>query len=406
MYRRKQSLILEQRLREPRRFIQVLAGARQSGKTTLALQVMERCECPWLYASADEPTLRDRAWLAQQWDLARLRVKGSATGDAVLVLDEVQKLPGWSETVKRLWDEDTAAGIGLRVVALGSSPLLLSRGLGESLAGRFEIIPVPHWGYGEMRDAFALSLEEFVFYGGYPGAVPLRSDPDRWRDYVKNSLIETSLSKDILLLNRVDKPALLRRLFELGCLYSGQILSYQKMLGQLHDAGNTTTLAHYLELLGGAGFVTGLGKHSGEAVRQRASSPKLLVLNTGLMSALDGRSLPELLEDREAWGRWVESAVGAWLAGSIAGTGATLSYWLDRGREVDFVLSRGTMLVAIEVKSGRKSTALPGIDAFAAQFPVTRRLLVGTQGIPLDEFLATPAVTWLETGTATGTGDF
>lgn len=395
MYKRKHAPVLEQRLREPRRFIQVLAGPRQTGKTTLARQVIEGCECPCLYASADEPTLRDRSWLAQQWDLARLRAKASATGDAVLVLDEIQKLPDWSEIVKRLWDEDTAAGSGLRVVLLGSSPLLVSRGLGESLAGRFEIIPVTHWGYGEMRDAFGLSLEEFVFFGGYPGAVPLRSDPDRWREYVKDSLIETSVSKDILLLNRVDKPALLRRLFELACLYSGQILSYQKMLGQLHDAGNTTTLAHYLGLLGGAGFVTGLGKYSGKEVRQRASSPKLLVLNTGLMSALDGRDLSELLEDREAWGRWVESAVGAWLATSIAGTGATLSYWLDRGREVDFVLSRGSRLVAFEVKSGRRSTTLPGLDAFSARFPVTRRLLVGAQGIPIEEFLATPAETWL-----------
>jgi predicted AAA+ superfamily ATPase len=267
--------------------------------------------------------------------------------------------------------------------------------LGESLAGRFEVIPITHWGYAEMREAFGLSLEEFVFFGGYPGAVPLRTDPDRWREYVKNSLIETSVSKDILLLSRVDKPALLRRLFELACLYSGQVLSYQKMLGQLHDAGNTTTLAHYLELLGGAGFVTGLGKYSGEEVRQRASSPKLLVLNTGLMSALAGRTLTELIEDREAWGRWVESAVGAWLASSISGTGATLSYWLDRGREMDFVLSRGTALVAIEVKSGRRSTTLPGMDAFAARFPVTRRLLVGAQGMALDEFLATPAEAWL-----------
>jgi predicted AAA+ superfamily ATPase len=224
----------------------------------------------------------------------------------------------------------------------------------------------------------------------------LRGDVQRWREYVKNSLIETSVSKDILLLQRVDKPALLRRMFELACLYSGQVLSYQKMLGQLHDAGNTTTLAHYLDLLGGAGFVTGLGKYSGQEVRSRASSPKLLALNTALMSALDGRSPAELINDRDRWGRWVESAVGAWLANSMRGTGIALHYWLDRNREVDFVLSRGQNVTAIEVKSGSRRVSIPGMEAFSARFPVTRRLLVGAQGVPLPEFLAKPAAYWLE----------
>ncbi|MCK5804970.1 MAG: ATP-binding protein [Lentisphaeria bacterium] len=396
MFKRKQSLLLAQRLREPRRFIQVLTGPRQTGKTVIARQVQDEWPGASLYASSDEPTLRDSAWLGQQWDLARLRLRDSPTGEALLVLDEVQKLPEWSETVKRLWDEDTASGRCLKVVLLGSSPLLLSRGLTESLAGRFEVLAITHWGLTEMHEAFGYSLEEWVFYGGYPGAAVLRNDAQRWREYIKDSLIETSVSKDILLLQRVDKPALLRRLFELGCLYSGQILSYQKMLGQLHDAGNTTTLAHYLDLLGAAGFVMGLGKYSGQKIRTRASSPKLLVLNTALMSALDGRILSELLEDRNAWGRWVESAVGAWLANSIRGTGIALNYWLDRNREVDFVLSRGDKLVAIEVKSGARRASMPGIEVFAGRFPVTRRLLVGAQGIPLEGFLAEPAEFWLE----------
>jgi len=391
MFKRKQSILLAQRLREPRRFIQVLTGPRQTGKTTIAHQVLDGWDGACLYASADEPTLRDRAWLRQQWDLARLRLRDSSTGEALLVLDEVQKLPELSETVKRLWDEDAAADRCLKVVLLGSSPLLLSRGLTESLAGRFEVLPVTHWGLAEMREACGYSLEEFVFYGGYPGAADFRDGVQRWREYVKNALIETSVSKDILLLHRVDKPALLRRLFELACLYSGQILSYQKMLGQLHDAGNTTTLAHYLELLGGAGFVTGIGKYSAQEVRSRASSPKLLVLNTALMSALDGRTLPELLEHRDAWGRWVESAVGAWLANSVRGTGIALNYWLDRSREVDFVLSRGDKLTAVEVKSGARRVSTPGIEVFADRFAVTRRLLVGARGVPLEEFLTAPA---------------
>ncbi len=396
MFQREHVEVLKRRLREPRRFLQILPGPRQTGKTTIARQLL----AVWpsgaaRYASADEPTLRDQAWLAQQWDLARLVLRDCSNGEALLVLDEVQKLPRWSETVKRLWDEDTLSGLRLKVVLLGSSALLLSRGLTESLAGRFEILPVTHWSLAEMRQAFGFSPDDYIYFGGYPGAADLRDDADRWREYIKNALIETSVSKDILLLQRVDKPVLLRRLFELACTYSGRILSYQKMLGQLDDAGNTTTLAHYLELLHGAGFVAGLSKYAGQAVRRRASSPKLLVLNTALMSALDGRSLPELLNDRDGWGRWVESAVGAWLANSTRGSGIALHYWLDRGREVDFVLARGDKLAAIEVKSGRRRASTPGVEAFASRFPATRQLLVGAQGISVDEFLATPAGHWL-----------
>lgn len=395
MFHRHQENLLARRLREPRRFIQVVTGPRQTGKTTIARQVLADWQGTSLYASADEPTLRDQAWLAQQWDRARLRLHDSSTGDVLLVLDEVQKLPDWSETVKRLWDEDTGANHAIKVVLLGSSPLLLARGLTESLAGRFEMIPVTHWGLAEMRQAFDYSLDEYIFFGGYPGAAHLRQDVQRWRAYVKDALIETSVSKDILLLQRVDKPALLRRLFELACVYSGQVLSYHKMLGQLHDAGNTTTLAHYLDLLGGAGFVTGIGKYTAAAVRTRASSPKLIAMNTALMSALDGRALAELRDDRDAWGRWVESAVGAWLLNSARGTGVTVSYWLERGREVDFVLERGNRLTSVEVKSGARRASLPGLEAFAARFPVTRRLLVGAQGIPIEEFLTQPAAHWL-----------
>lgn len=396
MFQREHVEVLQRRLREPRRFLQILAGPRQTGKTTIARQVLDAWPSGAArYASADEPTLRDQAWLAQQWDLARLGLRDGSHREALLVLDEVQKLPRWSETVKRLWDEDTLSGLRLKVVLLGSSALLLSRGLTESLAGRFEVLPVTHWSLAEMRQAFGFSPDEYVYFGGYPGAADLRDDADRWREYIKNALIETSVSKDILLLQRVDKPALLRRLFELACTYSGRILSYQKMLGQLDDAGNSTTLAHYLELLQGAGFVSGLSKYAGQAVRRRASSPKLLVLNTALMSALDGRSLPELLNDRDGWGRWVESAVGAWLANSTRGSGIALHYWLDRGREVDFVLARGDKLAAIEVKSGRRRASMPGVEAFASHFPVARQLLVGAQGISVDEFLATPAEYWV-----------
>jgi predicted AAA+ superfamily ATPase len=396
MYRRPICALLLKRLKEPRRFMQVLAGPRQTGKTTIARQVLDELEIPSHYASADEPAIKDRSWLEQQWEVARVSSRsGGRKRNALLVFDEIHKIPGWSETVKRLWDEDTAALLPLRVVLLGSAPLLVRRGLTESLAGRFEIIAVTHWSFSEMEAAFGWTLEQYVFYGGYPGAAPLLPDHERWSRYIADTLIETSVSRDILLMTRVDKPALLRRLFELGCAYSGQVLSYQKMLGQLQDAGNTTTLAHYLELLEAAGLLAGLPKYAGQKVRQRASSPKLLVLNTALMTALSRRTLEDTRQDGNTWGRWVESAVGATLYNGVVGKGIELFYWLGQNREVDFVLSRGRDVVAIEVKSGRPRINLPGTEAFSREFHVKRKLLVGTQGIPLGDFLTTPPEEWM-----------
>ena len=386
-FRRPQATELARRLAEPRRFIQVVAGARQVGKTTLVQQVTEAAKVPVRYASADEPTLRGAEWIAQQWEAARL---SADSGGAILVLDEVQKAANWSEAVKRLWDEDTRARSALKVVLLGSAPLLVQRGLTESLAGRFEVLHLPHWSFAEMRAAFGFSLEEYVYFGGYPGAASLVHEPDRWRRYILDALIETTIARDVLLLTRVDKPALLRRLFELGCRYSGQVLSYTKMLGQLHEAGNTTTLAHYLELLDGAGLLTGLAKYSGRAVRQRGSSPKLQVLNTALMSAQSGLSLEEARADREFWGRLVESAVGAHLANAAAVGECELFYWHEGNQEVDFVVRVGRTLIAIEVKSGRSRDTPPGLTAFAEAFKPVRKLLVGGDGLAVEEFLLAP----------------
>jgi hypothetical protein len=386
---------LMKRLKEKRRFLQVLAGPRQVGKTTLARQVMETSKLTAHYASADEPTLRDRTWIEQQWDAARLKARENKAG-ALLVLDEVQKVSDWSEAVKRLWDMDTHAGVPLKVVLLGSAPLLIQRGLTESLAGRFEVIPVPHWSFAEMREAFGWDLEQYIFYGAYPGSADLIAEPERWRRYIVDSLIETTISRDILLLTRVDKPALLRRLFHLGCAYSGQILSYQKMLGQLTDAGNTVTLAHYLELLQWAGMVAGLSKYAHGLIRQRGSSPKLQVLNTALMSAQDSRAITDARQDGDYWGHLVESCVGAHLFNTSFGTNIALTYWRERNQEVDFILQQGKAVVAIEVKSGRRLESLPGMEAFAKRFKPKRKLLVGGQGISLEEFLTKPASHWLQ----------
>jgi len=393
IYRRTILENLVQRMTEPRRFMQVLAGARQVGKTTLARQMMAAFGENSTYATADGASSEDGVWIEQQWEAARFRCREA--GSWLLVLDEVQKIHNWSETVKLLWDRDSADHLDLRVVLLGSSPLLVQQGLSESLAGRFEILRVGHWSFAEMRDAFGFNVDQFLYFGGYPGAASLIGDEERWRRYLLDSLIETTLSRDILLMNRVDKPALLRQLFRLGCVYSSQILSYQKMLGQLQDAGNTTTLAHYLDLLAGAGILCGLSKFSGEVVRQRGSSPKFQVLNNGLMTAQSATSFIETRRDPERWGRIAESAIGAHLANGAQMGDYELFYWREASKEVDFVLRRGDKVLALEVKAGNRRTSLPGMAAFDKAFGPTKKLLVGSGGIPFEEFLTISPVALL-----------
>jgi len=387
--------VLIGRLREPRRFIQVLAGPRQTGKTTVARQVLAGLWMPSHYATADEPMLRDREWLSREWEIAREKAGGKG---GVFVLDEAQKIPGWSETVKRLWDEDAVSGCPLRVVLLGSSPLLVRHGTEESLAGRFERIPVTHWSLAEMHAAFGWNADRYVYYGGYPGAVTLVGDRERWARYVLDSIIEPSISRDIQLMARVEKPALLRQLFHLACDYSGQVLSYQKMLGQLRDAGNTDVLAGYLRLLEGAGMAAGLERFSGSRVRQRGSIPKLQVLNTAAMTATSAGDFEAVRGDSDRWGRLVESAVGAHLLNAARIGPFEVFYWREGKHEVDFVIRRGKDSVAIEVKGGLKAGRLSGLAAFTREHKPTRSLVVGGGGIPLEEFLLTPPADWFRAG--------
>ena len=391
---RAEAELLRDRLAEPRRHMQVVVGPRQVGKTTLVRWALGESGLPNHYATADDPGSLTDGWLRQQWEIGRARSAGNRRKGAVLAIDEIQKLPNWSEQVKRLWDEDTAARAGLRVVVLGSSPLLLQKGLTESLAGRFEAIRVTHWSFDEMRRAFKFDLDKYLVFGGYPGAAALARDQARWAAYVRESLIETTINLDVLQMSRVDKPALLRRLFEFACAHSAQQLSYQKMLGQLQDAGNTVTLAHYLRLLEAAGMVRGIEKYAGDMIRQRASSPKLQVLNTALTSALAGDDPRGLLASPDQKGRLVESAVGAHLANAAAVGRCRLFYWRERSLEVDFVVEREGKLLAIEVKSGRRRDGLPGIGAFLKAYPKARPLLVGADGVRVDEFLLKPIEAW------------
>lgn len=412
-YQRPETATLQDRLHESPRFLIVVTGPRQVGKTTLVRGVLsaypQQRHSFVAVDSPDEPSTlngnllaattghrltqpRDSAWLIDVWQRARTAARSDSAGH-ILVLDEIQKIPRWSDTVKGLWDADRAEGLALHVVLLGSSPLLMRQGMSESLAGRYETIPLTHWSLREMADAFDFDLEDYLYFGGYPGSAPLIRDEARWRNYVNTGLIEPSIEKDILMMTRVDKPALLRQLYYLGCRYSGQELSYTKMMGQLQDAGNTVTLAHYLDLLGSAGLIRGLPKYAGQHHRRRSSSPKLNVLNMALMSAGSGYSKAEAQADRSYRGRMVESAVGAHLSNTTTPE-CRLHYWRDGTHEVDFVLERGQRLVAIEVKSGSVPHKLPGMDAFAKSFGDCRRLTIGDGGIPLAEFLSYPAEHW------------
>lgn len=393
MYRRTYVFEVLKRLKEPRRFIQAVVGPRQVGKTTAILELLKELRVPSHYAAADLPAPPPVEWISQQWQLARMKITGS--GAAILVLDEIQKVAHWSVEVKRLWDEDTRLKRPLHVVLLGSSSLLIHKGLEESLAGRFELIRFPHWSWPECRDAFGWTLDQYVYFGGYPGSASLIAEPDRWGQYIRDSLIETAISKDILLLSRVEKPALLRQLFVLACEYGGQILSYQKILGQLTDAGNTTTLAHYQRLLESAFLIRGLPKWSGKAVRWRNSSPKWLPLSTGLVTALAGRPFEESRRDPAGWGRLVEVAVGAHIVNQGSLHGLEVYYWREGNHEVDFIIRKGDRTLALEVKSGRKRLALSGLTEFVKRNPSSKTLIVGRPELPLQSFLETPVPAWL-----------
>jgi len=313
MYKRPVFQFVKKRIIEPRKFIQVISGPRQVGKTTIINQLLKDINIPSYYVTADNIDPNNLSWIEAQWETARFQKRKKGVDDFILVIDEVQKINNWSEVIKAQWDKDSFNNNAIKLILLGSSQLMLQKGLSESLAGRFEVVPMLHWTFNEMNDAFSFNEEQYVLFGGYPGSVELINDEERWKNYIRDSLIETTISKDIFQITRIDKPALLKRLFELGCLYSGQILSYNKILGQLQDSGNTTTLSHYLHLLDNAGLLSGIEKLYVEKVRQKASSPKLMVQNTALMTAIDDRSTEQNRQQPERWGRLVESAVGSHL---------------------------------------------------------------------------------------------
>ena len=428
MYLRPQYKTLLAKLSKPPRSLIIVTGPRQVGKTTLVRQTLKEglisldSFATYTYKSLDEPISPDApsgvnskaaadgsrqpesGWLVRVWEQARNDAVAPDRTHHVLVLDEIQKIERWSDTVKGLWDADRRNDIPLQVVLLGSSPLLVQKGLQESLAGRFERIRLNHWSYEEMKAAFGLSLPEYLYYGGYPKLGEFLGEPDltEWLQYVNDSLIGPAIERDVLMMRQVDKPALLRQLFELGCLYSSQLVSYTKLMGELNEAENQTTLAGYLELLGSAGLLSGLHKYAKGEVRKRKSPPKLQVLNTALMSATHNNSFERAQADHAYWGRLVESAVGAHLHNT--GDRCTrIYYWRENGSEVDFVVERGDMCLAIEVKSTDKTASLKGLEAFAKKFPEAERLVVTPSGespnkslqhVSLEEFLQSGPDDW------------
>lgn len=390
MITRQQLSVLKTRMKEPRRFIQVLAGPRQVGKTTLVQQFVQQTNTPVLSVSADlvEPT--NKEWIILQWETVRSKMRIQQLTEYILIIDEIQRINDWSAVVKREWDADTQQGINIKVILLGSSRLLLKDGLTESLFGRFELIRMTHWTFAEMREAFDFSLDEYIYFGGYPGGATLRSDENRWLDYMQHAIIEPGIEKDVLMTKRILKPALMRQLFEIGCSYSSEELSFTKVLGQLQDAGNVTTLSNYLYTLSEANLLGGLQKYAKDKARRYQSSPKFMVYNTALLSALHGKGFDAERESPERWGRWVESAVGAYLLNQAEIYGYNVYYWRENNDEVDFVLeNRNKELLAIEVKSGHRIDNA-GVHVFAQKFHPMHTFIVGSNAFTTEVFLSIP----------------
>lgn len=383
---RKQIKELESRIMEPRRTIQVVAGPRQIGKTTVVKQLLERVSMPSMYFNADAVEAGAKEWIAAKWEEARARMRFSGNKEFLMVIDEVHKIENWSEQVKKEWDADTFADVNLKVILLGPSRLLLKRGLTESLAGRFELVPMGHWSYEEMHEAFGWDINQYIYFGGYPGSAVYLPNESRWRRYMRDAIVSPAIEKDVLQTTYVYKPALMHQLFRLGCGYSGELLAYNKMLGMLQDGGNATTLANYMEVLGESKLLTGLQKYTVDKSRRYRSIPKLQVFNNALLTVMtDGMTFEKAYTNPQLWGRWVESAVGCYLLDRADELEYQLYYWRDNNEEVDFVITRGDRLLAIEVKSGRWQMN-SGLATFRERFHPQYSLVVGGSAMPLVEF--------------------
>lgn len=387
MYKRVEYQVITRRLKEPRRFVQVVMGPRQVGKSTVVKQVLKDLDAPYMFYSADNVPATNGGWISNCWAAVRSLMNSNGWKSVVLVIDEIQKIANWSEVVKKEWDDDTFYDRDIRVLLLGSSRVLLERGLSESLAGRFEEIRMSHWSFREMNECFGVTLDQYIYYGGYPGAAFLYDDFDRFRQYIQSSIIDATINKDILMDTPISKPALLRQTFELGAAYSGNLLSLNKMLGMLQDAGNAATLAGYINLLNESGLLCGLQKFGVDMARRRASIPKLQVYNNALKTLYSPLSFEQAIADRKAWGHIFESGVGAYLICQAFAGRFEVFYWREKNDEVDFVLRKNEVVVAIEVKSNAEKCTT-GLDKFRRCFNPQAAFVVGDGGIGAEEFFS------------------
>lgn len=386
MYKRTEYHIIKRRLEEPRKFLQVVMGPRQVGKSTVVKQVLQDLDVPYQFYSADNVPASNTAWVSNCWAAVRSLKESKRLQSIILVIDEIQKISNWSEVVKKEWDDDTFHDRNIKVLLLGSSRVLLEKGLSESLGGRFEEIRMTHWSYPEMKECFGFTLDQFLFYGGYPGAADLINDPDRWEQYVQSAIIDATINKDILMNTPISKPALLRQTFELGASYSGELLSLTKMLGSLQDAGNTVTLAGYINLLDESGLLCGLQKYSIDTARRRASIPKFQVYNNALKMVYNPHTFEQAIMDRKGWGRIFESGIGAWIVSQAFVHRLDVFYWRERNDEVDFILRKKGAVVAIEVKSNAEKNT-DGLHVFREKFNPKSAFIVGDGGISAEDFL-------------------
>lgn len=379
--------IIKRRIEEPRCVIQVLVGPRQVGKSTLMQQVLHDTVIPYVSVSADTVGRNDLKWIHNVWESVRASMNISQSKEYLLVIDEIQKIENWSEQVKLEWDWDTIRRLNIKVVLLGSSRLMLMSGLKESLAGRFELVRMGHWSFQEMRQAFGFGIEQYIYFGGYPGAARYVGDEQRWKRYVKDSIVKPAIDKDVVMTSNIYKPALMRQLFMIGCKYSAELLSLTKVVGQLQDAGNVTTAASYLNILEECQMLCGLQKYAYDEARKYNSIPKFQVFNNALLSAFQRQNFDSSRKDPELWGRWVESSVGAHLVSQAEENDYHVFYWRNRDKEVDFVVLADDGCIALEVKSGRRSSNT-GMAEFAKAFNPVHSYIIGTGGISLDDFLS------------------
>lgn len=387
MYQRRHLNILKSRMAEPRRRMQIVMGPRQVGKSTLVGQFTEGISVPFDFFAADGVNRFDSSWIPNKWQQVRMRMDIHSEQEHILIIDEVQKIRGWSEQVKKEWDEDSRSHRNLKVILLGSSRLLLQKGLEESLEGRFETIKMGYWDWQEMHEAFGFSMDEYVYFGGFPGLAPDIQDEDRWRNLMEDSIISPILTRDILEIEEIRNPALLRQVFELACIESAKELSLTKMQGTM-NSGTVPTIKNYLDILNKSMIVQPLQNYSPSRVKEKQSVPKMQVFNNAFRNRFGTFSFDEARVDPAEWGRLVESAVGAHLANRAMTDDYELFYWRnERRQECDYVLRKGQALVAIEVKSGSVDKTI-GFEKFKEQFAdkVTAAFIVGPHALPLDDF--------------------